>query len=46
MPCDSVGEETVAALDQIDAEARGNAAERYQLLNVNAGTTGTAAGEV
>jgi pyruvate dehydrogenase E1 component len=35
----------LAADDQIDAEAPGKAAERYQLHDVSAGTTGTAGGE-
>jgi pyruvate dehydrogenase E1 component len=35
----------LADTDQIDAEAPGKAAERYQLLDVTAGSTGTAGGE-
>jgi pyruvate dehydrogenase E1 component len=35
----------LAEADQIDAEAPGKAAERYRLLDVTAGSTGTAGGE-
>ena len=35
----------LADADQIDSEAPGKAAERYQLLDVTAGSTGTAGGE-
>jgi pyruvate dehydrogenase E1 component len=35
----------LADADQIDSEAPGKAAERYQLLDVTAGSAGTAGGE-
>jgi pyruvate dehydrogenase E1 component len=37
--------QVLAETDQIDAEVPGKAAERYQLHEVTAGTTGTAGGE-
>jgi pyruvate dehydrogenase E1 component len=35
----------LAEADQIDSEAPGKAAERYQLLDVTAGTTGNVGGD-